>query len=121
MHDHVRRLVGLEGFEVKRVIEVGGRLDLELELVARAGCCPRCGRSSVEVKQRPVARVRDLPIGARHGSGAAQAPLPLPGLRADVPRVPPRAAGAPAGDAALAAAPVRAGAGRRRARRGGAL
>jgi hypothetical protein len=34
-------LVGLEGFEVKRVVEVADRLDLEVELVARAGCCPR--------------------------------------------------------------------------------
>jgi transposase len=65
MQDHVSRLVGLEGFEVKRVIEVGDRLDLEVELVARAGCCPRCGRSSVDVKDRPVVRVRDLPIAGR--------------------------------------------------------
>ena len=49
-------LVGLEGFEVKRVIERGDRLDLEVELVARAGCCPHCGRSSVDVKDRPVLR-----------------------------------------------------------------
>jgi hypothetical protein len=41
MQDHVCRLVGLEGFEVKRVIEVGDRLDLEVELVARAGLLPR--------------------------------------------------------------------------------
>jgi transposase len=65
MRDHVSRLVGLEGFEVKWVIEVGDRLDLEVELVARAGCCPRCGRGSVDVKERPVVRVRDLPIAGR--------------------------------------------------------
>jgi transposase len=65
MRDHVSRLVGLEGFEVKRVIEVGDRLDLEVELVARAGCCPHCGRGSVDVKDRPVVRVRDLPIAGR--------------------------------------------------------
>ena len=59
MQDHVSRLVGLEGFEVKGVIEEGGQLDLEVELAARAGCCPGCGRSSVEVKERPVVRVRD--------------------------------------------------------------
>jgi hypothetical protein len=41
MQDHVSCLVGLEGFEVKRVVEVADRLDLEVELVARAGCCPR--------------------------------------------------------------------------------
>jgi transposase len=65
MQDHVSRLVGLEGFEVKRVIEVGDRLDLEVELVARAGCCPGCGSGSVDVKERPVVRVRDLPIAGR--------------------------------------------------------
>jgi transposase len=65
MHDHVSRLVGLEGFNVTRVVEVGGRLDLEVELVARAGCCPRCGRASLEVKDRPRVRVRDLPIAGR--------------------------------------------------------
>jgi transposase len=51
--------------EVKGVIEHGDRLDLEVELVARAGCCPRCGRGSIEVKERPVVRVRDLPIAGR--------------------------------------------------------
>jgi transposase len=65
MQDHVSRLVGLEGFEVKRVIEVGDRLDLEVELVARAGCCPRCGRASVDIKDRPWVRVRDLPLAGR--------------------------------------------------------
>jgi hypothetical protein len=62
MQDHVSRLVGLEGFEVRRVVEEGDRLDLEVELVARAGCCPDCGRSSLEVKERPLVRVRDVPI-----------------------------------------------------------
>jgi transposase len=65
MQDDLTRLVGLEGFEVRRVVEVGGRLDLEVELVARAGCCPRCGRASLCVKDRPRVRVRDLPIAGR--------------------------------------------------------
>jgi transposase len=65
MQDHVSRLVGLEGFEVKGVIEEGGRLDLEVELAAGAGCCPDCGRASLEVKDRPRVRVRDLPIAGR--------------------------------------------------------
>jgi transposase len=65
MRDHVSRLVGLEGFEVTRVVEVGDRLDLEVELVARAGCCSHCGRGSIDVKDRPVVRVRDLPIAGR--------------------------------------------------------
>jgi transposase len=65
MQDDLTRLVGLEGFEVKRVVEVGGRLDLEVELAARAGCCPRCGHASLDVKDRPRVRVRDLPIAGR--------------------------------------------------------
>jgi transposase len=65
MQDDLTRLVGLEGFEVKRVIEVGERLDLEVELVARAGLCPRCGRASLGVKERPRVRVRDLPLAGR--------------------------------------------------------
>jgi transposase len=65
MQEHVSRVVGLEGFEVTRVVEVGDRLDLEVELVARAGCCPHCGRGSIDVKERPVVCVRDLPIAAR--------------------------------------------------------
>jgi transposase len=65
MQDHVSRLVGLEGFEVKRVVEAGEGLDLEVELVARAGCCPGCGRGSVDVKDRPRVRVRDLPLAGR--------------------------------------------------------
>jgi len=65
MRDDLSRLVGLEGFEVKGVIAGGDRLDLEVELVARAGCCPRCGRGSLDVKDRPRVRVRDLPLAGR--------------------------------------------------------
>ena len=43
MQDHVSRLVGLEGFEVKRVIEEGGRLDLEVELAAGPAAAPAVG------------------------------------------------------------------------------
>ena len=35
MQDDLSRLVGPEGFEVRRVIEVGDRVDLEVDLVAR--------------------------------------------------------------------------------------
>ena len=65
MQDDLSRVVGLAGLEVKHVIEEGDRLDLEVEPVARAGCCPRCGRASLDVKDRPRVRVRDLPIVGR--------------------------------------------------------
>ncbi len=32
---------------------------------ARAGSCPHCGRGSLDVKERPVVRVRGLPIAGR--------------------------------------------------------
>jgi len=65
MQDHVSRLVGLDGFEVKGGVEVGDQFDLEVELVAAAGVCPDCGRVSLDAKERPVVRVRDLSIAGR--------------------------------------------------------
>jgi transposase len=65
MQDHGSRLVGLDGMAVRSVDEVGDQLDLEVELVAHAGCCPGCGRGSLTVKDRPVVRVRDLPVAGR--------------------------------------------------------
>jgi transposase len=65
MQDHVSRLVGLDALAVRDVVEVGDCLELEVETVARAGCCPRCGCVSIDVKDRPVVRIRDLPIAGR--------------------------------------------------------
>ena len=65
MQQQVSRLIGLDDFEVKRVSGDSHQLDLEVELVARAGSCPTCGRDSPVVKERPLVRFRDLPIGAR--------------------------------------------------------
>ena len=65
MYEDLSRLLGLERLTVKAVVERGGDLDLEVELVAAGGCCPGCGRGSCEVKERPLVRVRDLPIAGR--------------------------------------------------------
>jgi transposase len=65
MLEELSRLIGLDGFVVKAVRERGDELDLEVELVAAGGCCPGCGRGSCEVKERPLVRVRDLPIAGR--------------------------------------------------------
>ena len=65
MPDEGTRLLGLDGVVVTDVREEGDRLDLEVELGARAGPCPRCERSSLEVKERPRVRVRDLPLAGR--------------------------------------------------------
>jgi transposase len=65
MHDQLTRLLGLEGFAVTSVEQGGDGLEIEIELAVPAGCCPGCGRGSVEVKDRPVVAVRDLPIAGR--------------------------------------------------------
>ena len=65
MLEELSRLLGLDGFVVKAVRERGDELDLEVELVAAAAVCPACGRANVEVKERPIVRVRDLPIAGR--------------------------------------------------------
>jgi transposase len=65
MRDEVNRLLGLEGFEVSAVEERGGVLEVEVERSVAAAVCARCGRGSVEVKDRPVVLVRDLAISGR--------------------------------------------------------
>jgi transposase len=65
MQDYGSRLVGLDGLEVVRIAEIGGRLDLEVKSAARAARCVGCGDASLRVKDRPVMRVRDLPIAGR--------------------------------------------------------
>jgi transposase len=68
MQDHVSRLVGLHGFRVKGVIEEGDQLDLEVELVARAERCPHCCAAQLQVHERPVVAVRDLPLCGRRAT-----------------------------------------------------
>ncbi|MGZ6616519.1 MAG: transposase family protein [Solirubrobacteraceae bacterium] len=65
MQDDVSRLVGIDGLVVTGVLEVGRQLEIEVELDAGAGCCRWCGRASLTVKDRPVVRVRDLPVAGR--------------------------------------------------------
>lgn len=65
MQDDVSRLVGIEGLVVMRVVERRGRLDLEVGLPARGGSCRWCGDASLTVKERPLVRVRDLPLAGR--------------------------------------------------------
>jgi len=57
--------VGLDGVAVRGVHEMGDLLDLEVEVIARARCCPACGRAWLQVEDRPVVRVRDLPLAGR--------------------------------------------------------
>jgi transposase len=65
MHGQGSRLLGLHGVVVTDVCEGGDQLDLQVELIARADRCRRCGEGPVLVKDRPVVAVRDLPIGGR--------------------------------------------------------
>jgi transposase len=65
MLEELSRVLGLDGFAVRAVSERGDELDLEVELVVAGALCPRCGRASSEIKQRPLVRVRDLPLAGR--------------------------------------------------------
>src|SRR5256885_16482206 len=65
MYEQLSGLLGLGGLIVTSVAERGDELDLEVELVAAGGCCPGCGQGRCEVKERPLVRVRDLPIAGR--------------------------------------------------------
>jgi transposase len=65
MQDHATRLVGLDGLVVTEVQRTGEQLDLQVELLARAAGCPHCGGGEVRVKERPLVRVRDLPIAGQ--------------------------------------------------------
>jgi len=65
MQDHATRLVGVDGLVVIEVQRAGEQLDLQVELLARAAGCPHCGGTELRVKERPLVRVRDLPIAGR--------------------------------------------------------
>ncbi len=68
MQDQVSRLIGLDGFRVKGVIEEGDQLDLEVELITRARSCPHCSGAELEVHERPVVTVRDLALCGRRAN-----------------------------------------------------
>jgi hypothetical protein len=65
MQDDVSRVVGIERLVVTAVVELTEQLELEVELALDAGCCRWCGRASLQVKDRPVVRVSDLPVAGR--------------------------------------------------------
>jgi transposase len=65
MLEELSRVLGLDGFAVRGVTERGSELDLEVELVATIALCPACARPSAEIKERPLVRVRDLPLAGR--------------------------------------------------------
>lgn len=65
MHDDVSRLLGIEGLAVTGVADHGWWVELEVELLAGAGCCRWCGRGALKVKERDRVRVRDLPFAGR--------------------------------------------------------
>jgi hypothetical protein len=50
---------------VTEVRQTGEQLDLQVELLARATACASCGGSELRIKERPMVRVRDLPIAGR--------------------------------------------------------
>jgi hypothetical protein len=107
MQDDVSRLVGIDGLVVTGVADHGWWLELEVELVGQAGCCRRCGRGSLMVKERDLVRIRDLPIAGRL-SAVEQAAVSLRGVRADAHRDTSRAAVASASQRPVSRQVVRA-------------
>ena len=65
MRDDVSRLVGIDRMVVTAVLEIGRQLEIEVESTQEVACCRWCARSSLLVKDRPIVRVRDLPIAGR--------------------------------------------------------
>jgi transposase len=65
MQDDVSRLVGIDRMVVTGVLELGRQLEIEVESTREVGCCRWCARASLLVKDRPVVRVRDLPVAGR--------------------------------------------------------
>jgi transposase len=66
MHDERSRMLGLAGLRIVRVIvRDDDALDLELERVVPAVSCPQCGGQELEIKERPVVGMRDLPLAGR--------------------------------------------------------
>jgi transposase len=66
MHDDGSRMLGLSGLRITRaMVGEGDALDLEVESVARAERCPHCRGQHLEIKERPVVSVRDLPVAGR--------------------------------------------------------
>jgi hypothetical protein len=120
MRDHLSRLVGLEGFEVRRVAEVGHRLDLTSSRSRGPAAAPGAGarRSTSRSARRCGCATRRSPAGSPIWCGASAATaVSSVGRRS---RTPSPTCRAPACDAALPPAAVRPGAPRGRPCRGGA-
>jgi transposase len=67
MDDTTSLLFGLDSFRVVDVVRVGDQIvQVVIETVARQGICPGCGAESTRVKDRPLARMRDLPVADQH-------------------------------------------------------
>jgi transposase len=63
MDDPTSLLFGLESFRVVDVVRVADAVvQVVIETVAEHGICPDCGTESSRVKERPLARIRDLPV-----------------------------------------------------------
>ncbi len=63
MDDPTSLLFGLESFRVVDVVRVADPVvQVVVETIEQQGICPDCGTASSRVKERPLVRVRDLPM-----------------------------------------------------------
>jgi transposase len=66
MPDELTRALGLAGLQVTDVRECeDGALEVEVETVEPAERCPHCEGAALEIKERPVVAVQDLPLAGR--------------------------------------------------------
>jgi transposase len=62
MDEPTSLLFGLTEFEVVHVDRLGAEVLVIIEVIADEGGCPGCGVFSSRVKDRPLVRVKDLPV-----------------------------------------------------------
>jgi transposase len=66
MPDELTRALGLVGLRVTGVREQDGdALEVEVEGLERAERCPPCDATQLEIKERPIVGVQDLPLAGR--------------------------------------------------------
>jgi transposase len=66
MPDELTRALGLVGLRVTGVrARDGDALEVEVEGLERAERCPHCDATQLEIKERPIVGVQDLPLAGR--------------------------------------------------------
>ena len=66
MPDELTRALGLAGLRVTDVRERDdGVLEVDVEAIERAERCPHCSGAALDIKERPIVGIQDLPVSGR--------------------------------------------------------